>query len=109
MTDECAMCDLMHITCSSCRSKWEPKMLKYNIYTHTFSAKCPEDGAIIAYTLEIKTPETIIVSRITEYTDAIHEGIQEIIADGLHDAFGGEQKIIAWHQNVKIVSVRLSE
>lgn len=83
--------------------------LKLNIYTTTFAARCPNDGAVIDYKLEIRTPETLMVERINEATGAIDAGIQEQIADLLHDSFGGELRMWGTHQGVDIESVRLLE
>jgi len=83
--------------------------LKLNIYTATFAARCPNDGAMIDYTLEIRTPETLMVERINEATGAIEAGIQEQIADQLHDSFGGELRIWGTHQGVEVETVRLLE
>ncbi|MEP9320447.1 hypothetical protein ABKS89_25100 [Pseudomonas sp. LABIM340] len=83
--------------------------LKLNIYTAAFTARCPNDGALIDYKLEIRTPETIMVERINEATRAHDVGIQEQIADQLHDSFGGELRLWGTHQGVGIESVRLLE
>lgn len=83
--------------------------LKLNIYTATFAARCPNDGAMIDYTLEIRTPETLMVERINEATHAIDVGHQEQIADHLHERFGGELRVWGTHQGVDIESVRLLE
>lgn len=83
--------------------------LKLNIYTTTFVARCPNDGAVIEYRLEIRTPETLMVERINEATRGHEVGIQEQIADQLHDTFGGELRMWGTHQGVDIESVRLLE
>ena len=83
--------------------------LKLNIYRHSFSAICPNDGEVIAYKLEIKTAETIMVERIKAFTAGLGPVHQEQFADALPDEFGGEQRIVAYHQAVEIETVRLLE
>lgn len=83
--------------------------LKLNIYTMNFIARCPNDGAVIDYRLEIRTPEMIMVEHINSETHGIVEGHQEQIADHLHERFGGELRIWGTHQGVDIESVRLLE
>ena len=83
--------------------------LKLNIYRHAFSAICPNDGELIAYKLEIKTAETIMVERIKAFTASLGPGHQEQFADALHGEFGGEQRMVAFHQGVEIETVRLLE
>ncbi|MCY1557038.1 hypothetical protein D9M68_938490 [compost metagenome] len=83
--------------------------LKQNIYRHVFSAKCPNDGELITYKLEIKTAETIMVERIKIFTWAINIGYHEQLADELHREFGGEQRMVAFHQDAEIETVRMLE
>ncbi|MFJ3487130.1 hypothetical protein ACIPL1_27480 [Pseudomonas sp. NPDC090202] len=77
-----------------------------NIYRYQFVAVCPSDGEFITYSLEIRTPEMIMVEHIKTATALIKTGYHEAIADLLFDRFGGEQHICATHQGVAIESVR---
>lgn len=80
-----------------------------NIYRHTFSAKCPSDGEMIVYSLEIRSPKMILVEHIKTATALIKEGFQEQIADALIDRFCCEVEVKAVHQGVSIESLRLIE
>ncbi|RRV49533.1 hypothetical protein [Pseudomonas sp. p106] len=79
-----------------------------NIYRHTFTAVCPNDAEVIVYSLEIRSPQMILVEHIKTATALIKEGYQEQIADELAERFGGDQVIKAVHQGVEIETVRLS-
>lgn len=81
----------------------------FNIYKHWFVAQCPNDGDQIYYKLQIRTTKTIFVEHIKAATALIKAGIQEQIADGLFDQFGGELRIWGTHQGVEIETVRLDE
>lgn len=80
-----------------------------NIYRHTFAATCPNDGDLIVYRLEIRSLCMIWVEHIKAATAIIKSGIQEQIADQLHDRFGGDLTLIGNHQGVEIESIRLKE
>jgi hypothetical protein len=97
------------MTCSACRdriSKEQPAS-GLNIYRHTFVAKCPADGEMIVYSLEIRSLQMIHVEHIKTATALIKKGWHEQIADRLSESLGGEQTIIATHQGVEIETVRL--
>lgn len=79
-----------------------------NIYRHTFTAVCPNDAEVIVYSLEIRSPQMILVEHIKTATALIKEGYQEQIADELAERFDGDLVIKALHQGVEIESVRLS-
>lgn len=79
-----------------------------NTYRHTFTAVCPRDVEVIVYSLEIHSPQMILVEYIKTATALIKEGYQEQIADELAKRFGGDLVIKAVHQGVEIESVRLS-
>lgn len=83
--------------------------LKLNIYRHWFVAQCPNDGEMIYYKLEIKTPEVIMVEHIKTATALFKKGHQEQIADALHEQFAGELRMWGTHQGVEIETVRLLE
>lgn len=79
-----------------------------NTYRHTFAATCPNDGDLIVYQLEIRTTGIIWVEHIKAATAIIKSGIQEQIADLLHESLGGDLTLLGVHQGVEIKSVRLS-
>lgn len=77
-----------------------------NIYRHAFVAACPADADRIVYRLEIRSPTMIRVEDIREEVAKIHEGFHEQIADRLHRAFGGQQRMTATHQGVEVETLR---
>ncbi|MCU9949816.1 hypothetical protein [Pseudomonas sp. PDM13] len=77
-----------------------------NIYRHTFVARCPSDGEMIIYRMEIKTKGMVMVEHIKTATSLIKEGYQEQIADQLQQQLGGVLRIEATHQGVEIESIR---
>lgn len=77
-----------------------------NIYTATFFAKCPVNGARITYSLAIHTGHVIKVEDMTGYLDALDSGLHEDIADGLLARFGGSQILKAEHHGVHIETIR---
>jgi hypothetical protein len=77
-----------------------------NIYTRTFVAMCPNNGATIIYTLRIETDKMIQVEHIVTATQMIGKGYHEVIADSLHAQFGGLQVMRAHHHGVDIETVR---
>ncbi len=79
-----------------------------NTYRHTYAAVCPADGELIIYRLEIRSIAMIHVEHIKTATAIIKKGWHEQIADRLSEVLGGDQTIIAAHQDVEIETVRLS-
>lgn len=77
-----------------------------NIYRLTFPATCPNDGELILYKLEIRTPSVIYVEHLKAETALIKTGLHEQIADRLQQRFGGEQTMVAIHQGVEIETLR---
>lgn len=80
-----------------------------NIYRHTFSAPCVNNGLSIAYSLEIRTAWTIMVEDIVaecEAAKASERPYHETIADRLYAKFGGEQIMTAFHHGVGIETRR---
>jgi hypothetical protein len=77
-----------------------------NTYRTDFFARCPVNGLRIRYALEIRTLIVIPVEAIIERVELIREGFHEAIADDLHAAFGGEQKLVAEHHGVVIETTR---
>jgi hypothetical protein len=77
-----------------------------NIYRHTFASRCPNNGALIVYALEIESDSMIQVEHITTATRLNGEGFHEAIADDLHKRFGGRQTLKAHHHGVDIETVR---
>lgn len=102
-------CDLVHMTCSVCKSKTgQEGKIGLNIYRHTFAAVCPADSETIIYRLEIRSLAMIHVEHIKTATALIKKGWHEQIADRLSESLGGDQVITAVHQGVEIETVRLS-
>lgn len=78
-----------------------------NRYSHTFVASCPNNGAMIIYSLVIETQDRMIqVEHIVIATSLIKQGYHEQIADELHRRFGGRQVLKAHHHGVDIETVR---
>lgn len=77
-----------------------------NIYRTEFSAACPNNGAHITYTLEIRTERVIMVEDIVARTRTLRSGYHEQIADRLHKVLGGEQVLRAHHHGVDIETHR---
>ncbi|WP_063771734.1 hypothetical protein [Cupriavidus necator] len=77
-----------------------------NIYRHQFVCKCPANGAMIVYALEIASSTMIhaehIIAACAQHRSAYHEAI----ADGLHQALGGQQTLRAHHRGVDIETRR---
>lgn len=78
-----------------------------NRYSHQFVASCPNNGAMIIYSLVIETQGRMIqVEHIVTATSLIKQGYHEQIADELHRRFGGRQILKAHHHGVDIETVR---
>jgi hypothetical protein len=78
-----------------------------NRYSVKFKAKCPNNGAIIDYSLRIETDEMIMVEELLQFIKKhSSEGFHEQIADDLVQSFGGSQYLVATHENVKIETYR---
>lgn len=76
-----------------------------NQYTIKFSATCPNDGAVIQYTMVVESNETIMVEDLIRSVRDLTD-YQEIIADSLFEQFGGKQIITGIHQGIKVVTRR---
>lgn len=77
-----------------------------NIYTHSFYSLCPNNGKIIAYTLEIRTESRVMVEHIVTRCALHKAGYHESIADDLASAFPGEHTLKAHHHGVDIETIR---
>ncbi len=77
-----------------------------NTYTTEFVAKCPVNGALITYALEIKTSVMIPVESILGVCASLTEGFHEPFADQLAQRFGGLQTLEAIHHGVRIKTHR---
>lgn len=79
-----------------------------NRYSYEFEARCPSDGDLVRYSLEMVSAQRImaeeIVSACTEgtATPVFHEDL----ADQLARKFGGSHTLSATHRGVKIVTMR---
>ncbi|AOR76511.1 hypothetical protein [Novosphingobium resinovorum] len=78
-----------------------------NIYVHRFTSKCPSNGALISYKLEIRSNDVIMVEEIITAC-AVESTYHESLADILYARFGGQQSMIAFHHGVCIQTFRPS-
>lgn len=76
-----------------------------HIYRYVFSSICPNDGEVILYGLEIRSPQTIMVEAIKSACADHPKEFQEAIAADLHKRLGGELRLRARHQGVEILSI----
>lgn len=77
-----------------------------NIYTASFSSRCPVNDAMIWYTLRIETERRLMVEAIQAQLENIKPGFHEDIADEMLVKFGGYQIITAIHHGVQIETRR---
>lgn len=77
-----------------------------NTYRTQFVAACPVNEQQITYSVEITTPATIPVEKLTEALRGFSRGFHEDFADQLIVLFGGEQTIRATHHGVEITTNR---
>jgi hypothetical protein len=77
-----------------------------NIYTHRFTAKCPNNSRVVTYTLTIESHETIMVESLQAEIIRLQVGYHEQIADQLFACFGGRQTIQAHHHGTDIKTIR---
>lgn len=76
-----------------------------NIYEHSFSAECPNNGETIRYFLCIRHENKIMVEEIVERC-LVGVAFHEDVADALFDWFGGFQILKAYHHGVWITTAR---
>lgn len=78
-----------------------------NRYSAKFVAACPANGIPVTYRLRLETPAMVRVEAIQEAITAIGgQGFHEDLADALHKALGGRQRLKAHHHGVDIVTTR---
>lgn len=77
-----------------------------NIYTATFSARCPVNDAVIWYTLRIETSGRLLVEAIKAQLEHVAPAFHEDIADAMLEKFGGQQTMTATHHGVHIETRR---
>jgi len=77
-----------------------------NRYTAGFTAVCPNNDHDIRYALTIATTKAIQAEKIAREVKRFKRGYHEEIADELHAALGGTQKLVAVHGDVTIETVR---
>lgn len=77
-----------------------------NEYSYCFAAKCPTNGEVIRYRLEILSPTTIMVEDIKEACSFDNAMFHEAIADYLKWELGGRQILVAYHHGVTILTQR---
>lgn len=86
-------------------AKWPVKQV--NVYTYEFKSKCPVNGKMIDYTLQIETSgDEIMVEKLQERVKTYGSALHEDIAKWLHKDFGGHQLLIARHHGVIIKTIR---
>lgn len=77
-----------------------------NTYKVEFFCVCPINNIRVKYHLEIITEETIPVEHILDQFKRYDSGFHELIADELHEKFGGKQTLVADHHGVTIETTR---
>lgn len=77
-----------------------------NIYTASFTSRCPVNSAVIVYTLRIETVEQLMVEAIQDHLKSVPTAFHEDIADAMLKKFGGRQVITAMHHGVHIETRR---
>jgi hypothetical protein len=77
-----------------------------NIYTATFCARCPVNGAAIWYTLRIETSGRLLVETLQSQLEHVAPAFHEDIADAMLEKFGGQQTMTATHHGVQIETRR---
>lgn len=77
-----------------------------NIYRYQFRARCPNNGELIYYRLELTTDQVVMVEAIKAACRRHTAGFHEAIADALFAELGGCQVIIAMHHMVEIETRR---
>lgn len=77
-----------------------------NSYKTEFFCVCPLNNTRIKYHLEIVTNEIIPVEDILNQLRRYDSGFHELIAEELHEKFGGTQTLVAEHHGVIIETTR---
>jgi hypothetical protein len=78
-----------------------------NIYQTEFFAKCPSNNVRVHYRLRIETEEIISVEDLMSRIETVYaEGFHELMADDMHETFGGRQVLKAYHHGVEIETLR---
>lgn len=77
-----------------------------NIYRYQFRARCPNNGELIYYRLELTTDQIVMVEAIKTACQRHEAGFHEAIADALFAELGGSQIITATHHMVEIETRR---
>lgn len=76
-----------------------------NIYRVDFTSRCPVNGELIFYALEIRSAEMILTEKIQEAVN-VEKWFHEELADKLHLELGGRQVMTARHGRVSIETIR---
>lgn len=80
-----------------------------NTYRHDFSTRCPNNGQVIWYRLEIEALHVVMAEDIQaagKDAQTLPKPYHENIADMLHERFGGVQRLFAFHHGVEIETLR---
>lgn len=76
-----------------------------NIYRMHFECRCPVDGALISYELEIMSRQMLMTEDIEQACPS-EPHFHENLADGFFRKFGGVQLLKARHGRVEIQTIR---
>lgn len=80
-----------------------------NVYRHSFTAKCPNNGQTILYRLTIEAEHVLMVEDImtaVRRAAIVPKPYHENMADVLHAHLGGRHRMIAFHHGVHIETIR---
>lgn len=77
-----------------------------NVYAHDFKSRCPTNGATICYRIVISTTKMILVEDIVALARQYPESYHEPLAEAFYNAFGGMQRLTAFHHGVHIKTIR---
>ena len=78
-----------------------------NTYRTEFFAACPVNKVRVRYHLKIETDQIISVEELlARIATVCAEGFHEIMANDLHETFGGTQTLVAYHHGVDIETTR---
>ena len=77
-----------------------------NLYETTFDCKCPANGVRVTYTLKLYHKNMVFVESLVDELVKFKDGYHELIADKLHNIFGGQQVITAHHHGIDITTWR---
>lgn len=80
-----------------------------NVYTHDFQSRCPANDETICYRVVISSTTMIRVEEIVALAAAHPVSYHEALADAFYKAFGGSQRMSAFHHGVHIKTIRTDD